>query len=74
MGKNRHNDLLLKQQFQKGFQRQHSASVAQGAYAMCKVIYDKAVDASKTAEERIDWIAHFCGKLLESATGGVREE
>ncbi|MBQ8619079.1 MAG: hypothetical protein IJ418_16405 [Clostridia bacterium] len=69
----KHNDLLFKQQFQRGFQRQHSAGVAQGAYAMCKVIHDKAIDTSKTAEERITWITNFCGKLLESATSGVKE-
>lgn len=64
MGKNRHNDLLLKQQFQKGFQRQHSASVAQGAYAMCKVIYDKAVDASKTAENALIGLRTFAVNCL----------
>lgn len=69
----RHNDLLFKQQFQRGLQRQHSAGVAQGAYAMCKVIHDKAVEEGKTAEERLEWITNFCEKLLSTVNGKVEE-
>lgn len=63
----------LQRQFQRGFQRQHTAGVAQGAYAMCKVIHDKAADDSIPTEDRINWILNFCGKLLDSAAGQTKE-
>ena len=58
MGK--HNDKLFKQVVTGGLRKQHTAGIAQGAYAMCKVILDKARNESKTAEERLNDVIAFC--------------
>ena len=38
----KHNDQVFKRVVTGGLQKQHTAGVAQGAYAMCKVVLDKA--------------------------------
>lgn len=62
----KHNDQLFREQFKMGFQSQRSAGIAQGAYAMCKVIHDGAIQSDQTAEERLNWITTFCEKLLDN--------
>lgn len=67
---NKHNDQLFRDQFKKGFQSQRSAGIAQGAYAVCKVIHDKVTASDQTAEERLTWITAFCEKLLNNQKNG----
>lgn len=56
----RHHDDLFKQALTDGLKKQHSAGLAQGAYAMCKVIFEKATDESKTIEQRLADVVTFC--------------
>lgn len=58
MGK--HNDGMFKRVVTDGLRKQHTAGVAQGAYAMCRVILDKATNEAKSAEERLEDIIAFC--------------
>lgn len=58
MGK--HNDQVFKQVVTDGLRKQHSSGIAQGAYAMCKVVLDKATDESKTIEQRLNDVIAFC--------------
>lgn len=60
----KHNDQLFRQHFREGFQRQHNNGIAQGAYAMCKVIHDKAVNTDIAEEERLQWIIAFTSTML----------
>ena len=64
MGK--HNDQLFKKVVTGGLQKQHSAGIAQGAYAMCRVVLEKATDETKTVEQRLKDVIDFfevCAKL-----------
>ena len=58
MGK--HNDQVFRKVVTGGLRKQHSAGIAQGAYAMCKVVLDKATDESKTIEQRLNDVIAFC--------------
>ena len=58
MGK--HNDGMFKKAVTGGLRKQRTAGVAQGAYAMCKVILNKATDGSKPAEKRLEDVIAFC--------------
>ena len=58
MGK--HNDNMFRKVVTGGLQRQHTAGIAKGAYAMCSVIRDKAMAEGKTAEEKVEDIIKFC--------------
>lgn len=75
MGK--HNDKAfqdaLRYTFGSGLERQHRNGLAQGTYAACKVVYDKAVDESKTYEERINSIKKFCETFLNNKIGKAVE-
>ncbi len=65
----KHNDQVFKRVVTGGLQRQHTAGVAQGAYAMCKVILDKATDETKTAEQRLEDVIAFCRICTKLADG-----
>lgn len=58
MGK--HNDGMFKRVVTDGLRKQHSLGIAQGAYAICKVVLDKAEDSKRSAEERLADIITFC--------------
>ena len=65
----KHNDQVFKRVVTGGLQKQHTAGVAQGAYAMCKVVLDKATDESKTVEQRLDDVIAFCKICTTLADG-----
>ncbi len=46
-------------------EKQHSAGIAQGAYAMCQVVLSQAKDDSKSAEERLQNIVEFCSICID---------
>ena len=70
----RHNDELFRKTFEEGFKKQFQNGLLQGSRAMCKVVYDRASDESKPAQERLDYIKSFCGVLLNLPTGTKVEE
>lgn len=65
----KHNDQVFKRVVTGGLKKQHTAGVAQGAYAMCKVVLDKATDESKTAEQRLEDVIAFCKICTKLADG-----
>lgn len=56
----KHNNQVFRRVVASGLQKQHTAGIAQGAYAMCRVILDKATDETKTVEQRLEDIIAFC--------------
>lgn len=72
MGK--HNDQLFKKVVTGGLQRQHSAGIAQGAYAMCRVVLDKATDESKSIEQRLKDVIDFCKTCAKLPGGRLSSE
>ena len=71
MGK--HNDKAFQDQikmtFRNNLEKQFRNGLAQGTYAACKVVYDRATDAEKNAEERLETIIQFCQPIINVATG-----
>ena len=67
MGK--HNDQVFKRVVTGGLQKQHTAGIAQGAYAMCKVILDKATNEAKPVEQRLEDVIAFCKVCNRLADG-----
>lgn len=67
MGK--HNDQVFKRVVTDGLRKQHTAGIAQGAYAVSKVILEKATDENKTAEERLADIIAFCRTCTSTIDG-----
>lgn len=67
MGK--HNDQVFKQVVTDGLRKQHTAGIAQGAYAVAKVILDKATDENKPVEERFTDIIAFCRTCTSTIDG-----
>ena len=53
-------ESALKAVIQSELEKQHSAGIAQGAYAVCQVVLSQAKDDSKSAEERLQNIIAFC--------------
>lgn len=70
----KHNDRLFRQEFQRGFRRQHTAGISQGAYAMCKVIHDRAVDSRMTVDSRLSWITSFCETMISNHNKEVQPD
>lgn len=56
----KHNDQVFRRVVTEGLRKQHSTGIAQGAYAISKVILDKATDEKKTPEERLESVIAFC--------------
>lgn len=77
MGK-QHNDGMFKRVVTDGLRKQHTAGVAQGVYAMCKVILGMVTAESRTAEERLADVEAFCrrwaGTPLKKVSGGDNNE
>ena len=69
----KHNDkaftAMFKSKLRDGFKEQFQSGLAQGTYAACKVLHDKATDESKTPEERIRTIVQFCETFLKGKIG-----
>lgn len=65
----RHNDNVFKRVVTDGLKKQHSAGLAQGAYAMCNVILEKATDESKTVEQRLADVVSFCKACASPIAG-----
>ena len=73
----RHNDRAFQEKmkaqekinmvFREHLENQFRNGITQGMYAACKVIYGKAIDDTKTAEERISEIIAFCQPPLVGA-------
>lgn len=66
MGK--HNDNEFRQKIQMSFREklndQLKNGLAQGMYAACKIIRNKAMEEDKTPEERLHNIISFCEPVL----------
>lgn len=56
----------VKMALRNNLEKQFRNGIAQGVYAVCKAIFDKASDESKTFEERINSIIAFCEPTLKS--------
>ena len=71
MGK--HNDKAfqdkIKMTFRNNLEKQFRNGLAQGTYAACKVIYDRATNEEKSAEERLATIIQFCRPVINVANG-----
>ena len=67
MGK--HNDKefqdKIKMTFRHNLEKQFRNGLAQGMYASCKVIHDKAVNSEKTADEKLAEIISFCRQITK---------
>lgn len=70
----KHNDKefqeKLKAKFREGYEREFKRGLAKGAYAVCKVVYDRATDEAKTPEERLKIISEFCATLAKGKEPG----
>ena len=68
MGK--HNDKefqdKIKMSFRNNLEKQFRNGLAQGMYAACKVVYDRASDETKPIEERLEAVINFCGPIAKS--------
>lgn len=64
----KHNDKefqdKLKMSFRLKLEEQLKTGIAQGVYATCKVINDKAQDTDISSEERLANIIEFCKPVL----------
>ena len=67
MGK--HNDKefqdKIKMTFRHNLEKQFRNGLAQGMYAACKVIHDKATKAEKSADEKLSEIINFCKQITK---------
>lgn len=50
----------LREVFNKGYKNTFRNGLLKGSKAMCRVIFDKANNESKTPEDRIEDIKNFC--------------
>lgn len=70
----KHNDNVFKRVVTDGLRKQHTAGVAQGAYAMCNVVLAKATDENKSAEQRLTDVIEFCRICTKMAVGESAQE
>ncbi len=65
----KHNDKAfqdgLRMSFRQKLEEQLKHGLAQGMYAACKVMLDKASNEEKTPEERIEDIKAFCDTIVK---------
>lgn len=61
---NKNAEKVLKETFKKSLRDTFQKGLLQGSKAIAKVIFDKANDVSKTADERIEEIKKFCSVSL----------
>ena len=70
----KHNDKefqeKLKAKFREGYENEFKRGLAKGAYAVCKVVYDRATDETKTPDERLNIIKEFCATLAKGKEPG----
>lgn len=62
----------LRKEFEHGFKTQFKNGMAQGVYAVSKVIFDRASDESVPCEERIQEIKRFCQVSLNVNKSGTQ--
>lgn len=58
-------EAFLKKEFGRGFEEQFKNGLAQGVYAVSKVVFDKASNEELSPEERLADIANFCKVSLD---------
>ena len=68
---NKSQEEKLRKEFEHGFKTQFKNGMAQGVYAVSKVIFDRASDESMSPEERISEIKRFCQVSLNVNKAGV---
>ncbi len=65
----KHNDKefsdTIKAHIQHTLKERQDFGLAQGTYAACKVVYDKATAGGKSAEDKLDDIIAFCRPILD---------
>lgn len=61
---NKNTEKMLKETFDKSLKDTFNKGLLQGSKAVSKVIYDKANDKNKTADEKIEEIKKFCSVSL----------
>lgn len=66
-------ESILREEFNKGYKSVFQSGLLQGSKAVCKVIFDKANDDSKTLEERIEDIKKFCKVSLKEPSVKVKK-
>ena len=59
---------------QKHLEAQLKTGIMQGTYAACRVVYDKATDATKTPEENLESIIQFCKPIIDSVENNDKSE
>lgn len=59
------SNLLLKHEIQKRLKEAHIQAMKTTANAINTVIYNKATDETKTAEERLEDIIKFCKVTID---------
>lgn len=70
---NSREENILREEFTKGYRSVFRSGLLQGSKAVCKVIFDKADDDSKTLEERIEDIKKFCKVSLKEPSVEVKK-
>lgn len=67
---------FLRDHIAQGLRRQHSSGVAQGASAMCRVIYDKVTNPALSDKDKLAWVTRFCETLIArpSSSGSAVKE
>lgn len=63
-----HNDDMFRRVVTGGLRKQRSFGIAQGSYAMCKVILGMIEKEGMTDSEKIEAIRVFCGKCVDPNT------
>lgn len=61
---NKNAEKVLRETFKKSLRDTFQKGLLQGSKAIAKVVFDKANDVNKTAEERIEEIKRFCSVSL----------
>lgn len=61
-----HEELMMS--FKQKLEEQFRRGLAQGMFAACKVMLDKASDEQKTTEELVEDIKVFCSQIVKMGT------
>ena len=76
MGK--HNDKEfsdnIKNHIRNSLQEQLSSGLAQGLYAACKVVRDKATADGKSPDDRLNDIVEFCNIIIDGPGSPAQKE
>ena len=75
----KHNDKefteTIRENIRKTLQQQLNTGIAQGMYAACKVVCDKATsgEGEKTPEARLQEIIDFCKPIVDEVDSRARK-